>query len=119
MAASYKAYAPFNVPMKLLQPTISVVQGVRKKTFPSPESVTDVFFCSFRTFGGTERMNNDVYTVEDTATCDTWYNPNLQANCRVFNCLNAKVYEVIGTPENIDMRNQYMRFKLRAVGGQP
>lgn len=117
MARAYRPAAPFSVAMKLLTPTITNARGARVKTYPEPSDVQGVFFGSFRTFGGTERMNNDVFTVEDTATIDTWFNPAITADSQIYICQTSKVYEVIGTPENVDMRNQYMTFKVRAIGG--
>lgn len=116
---AYKPAMPFAIPFKLLQPVTTNAYGVEKKTFETPEGVQAVFFGSFRTFGGTERLYNDVYTVEDTATVDCWYSPDITANCRVYNCNTGRTFEIIGTPENIDGRNQFMQIKLRAVGGQP
>lgn len=113
----YKPAAPFSVAMKLLTPTVTNVRGARVKEYPNPGDVQAVFFGSFRTFGGTERMANEIYTIEDTATIDTWYDPSITADCRVYVCQTEKTYEVIGTPENIDMRNQYCSFKVRAIGG--
>lgn len=113
----YQPAAPFSVPMKLLVPTVENVRGARVKDYPNPDDVEAVFFGSFRTFGGTERMANEVYTIEDTATVDTWYDPVMTADCRVYVCQTGKTYEIIGTPENIEMRNQYCSFKVRAIGG--
>lgn len=116
-SAGYKPAVPFTVAMKLLAPTTRNVRGVRVNDYPEPKDVQDVFFGSFRTFGGTERMTNDVFTLEDTATIDTWFDPSITANCRVYVCATGKTYEVIGTPENIDMRNQFTVIKVRAIGG--
>ena len=113
----YRPAAPFVVPMKLLIPTVANVRGARVKEYTNPDDVEAVFFGSFRTFGGTERMANEVYTVEDTATIDTWFDPAITADCRIYVCQTGKVYEIIGTPENIEMRNQYASFKVRAIGG--
>ena len=110
---------PFDVPMKLLVPTSTVVKGVTKKVYPNPEDVTEVFFGSFRTYGGTENMSNDVYTVYDTAVIDTWYNPAITSDCRVYICETAEIYDVISRPENIGMRHQYLQFKLQKIGGKP
>lgn len=115
--ANYRPSVPFNVAMKLLEPTFAKVQGVAKPTYPDPDSVENVFFGSFRTFGGTERIRNDVYTLEDTATVDTWYDPAIKADCRIYVCDTGQTYEVLGSPENIDMRCQYLRMKIRKIGG--
>ena len=76
----------------------------------------DSVLCISKTFGGTERTNNDVVTIEDTAVIETWYRPDIKADCRIQNA-DGKTYEVIGTPENINMRNQILKFKIRAVSG--
>ena len=140
--SGYRPAAPFAVPMVLMVPTVTNVRGARVKDYPAPivgasllmEDGTALltedgdtilldnkrlrlFFGSFRTFGGTERMANEVYTIEDTATVDTWYDPIFTADCRVYVCATGKTYDVIGTPENIEMRNQYTEMKLRAIGG--
>lgn len=118
MARNYKASIPFNVPMKILKPVSKRVQGVTQKTFTEPDE-SDLFYGSFRTFGGTENISNDVYTVIDTATIDTWYRPDIKADCRIYICDTEDVYEIISDPENIDIRNQYLQFKVRKAGGRP
>lgn len=117
---AYRPMTPFNVAMKLLVPTWTSVNGVRKKTYPNPEDVTDalMFFGSFRTFGGTERDSNGLYIIENTATVETWYRPEITADCRVAVLSTGDVYDILGTPENIEMRNQFLKFKVRAVGGK-
>lgn len=115
--ANYRPSAPFNVAMKLLHPVTARVMGVKQQTFENPDDVGAFFFGSFRTFGGTERDVNGVYTLEDTATIDCWYDPAIKADCRIYVCDSGKTYEIVGTPENIDMRNQYMRLKVRSIGG--
>lgn len=119
MAKGYNPQQPFDVAMKLLIPTSQVVKGVTKKTYPDPQDVTTVFFGSFRTYGGTENRSNEIFTIYDTAVIDTWYNPAITADCRVYICETAEIYDVISRPENIGMRHQYMQFKLQKVGGKP
>lgn len=117
MARNFKPSAPFNVPMKLLVPVETVVTGTTKKTFSDPES-SELFFASFRTFGGTESERNGVYTLIDTAVIDTWYRPDIKGNCRIYLCETEQIYEIISDPEDIDMRHQYLQFKVRKVGGK-
>jgi hypothetical protein len=118
MAKSYRAYAPFDVAMKLLKPTTTMVKGVTKKVYPDPQSVEEVFFGSFRTFGGTEQYSNEVYTILATATVDTWFNPEIKADCQIYLCDTGDTYQIISQPENIDVRHQYMQFKVEKVGGK-
>lgn len=116
--AGFKPSAPFNVAMKILVPTETVVTGTTKKTFTDPES-SAMFFGSFRTFGGTENVRNGVYTLIDTAVINTWYRPDIKANCRIYVCETEQTYEIISDPEDIDMRHQYLQFKVRKFGGKP
>lgn len=110
----YKPKQPFKVPMMLLKPISKNINGVVKKTYE--DSI--MFFGSFRTFGGTEKVVNDLYTVIDTATVDTYYNPDIVANCRIKVLQTNNVYEIVNEPENIDMGNHFMQFKVTAVGGK-
>lgn len=117
---AYKPHTPFNVPMMILTPTVETVNGVRKKVYPDWHDLTDdnIFFGSFRTFGGTETVSNGVYTLENTAVVETWFRPDLQANCRVVLLQSGLIFDVMGMPENINMRSQYLKFKVKAVGGK-
>ena len=120
MAKSYKVSSPFDVPMKCLIPTETMVKGVPKKVFPDPaDNKVPVFFGSFNTYGGTENFSNDVYTVYDTASIETWWNPTITSDCQIYLCETGERWEVIGRPENIGMRHQYMQLKVQKVGGKP
>lgn len=113
----YKPAAPFNTAMKLLVPTITMVKGTKKYVYPKPEDVTDVFFGSFRTFGGTESTENNIYSVIDTATIDTWFDPKFKANCRIYLCEEEETYEITGKPEDINKQHQYLQIRCRRYGG--
>lgn len=104
---------PFSTAAMLLIPSVTTSKGSTKKTFPT---VGDIFFCSFKTFGGTEKVVNDTLVIENTAKVKTWYRPDIKADCRI-KLENGATYEVIGEPENISMRNQYLYFTVRQVKG--
>lgn len=110
--ADYKPTVPFNVAAFLMTPTTDIIKGVAKKTYTKAEKP---FFCCFKTFGGTERDVNGVTVVENTAVIETWFNPTIKADCQIE--VDGLVYEILGTPENINMRNQYLKFKVRAIKG--
>lgn len=116
---NFKPQTPFDSAFKLLKPTTTMVKGVAKKVFPEPADVTDVFYGNFRTYGGSENMSNDVYMVYDTGIINTWYDPQITSDCRVYLCDTGEVYEIINRPENISMRHQYLQFKVQKVGGKP
>lgn len=118
MARTFKPKVPFSVAMKILVPTQQIIQGVTKKVFSDPET-SELFYGSFRTFGGVENIQDNVYTLINTATIDTWYRPDIKADCRIYICETGQIYEVNGDPEDIEMRHQYLQIKVRKVGGKP
>ena len=114
---SYRPSIPFTVPMILLAPTYTTVNGVKKKTYPSAAN-GDLFYGTFKTYGGTERDVNGVYSIEDTANIETWYRADITSGCRIALGNNqSAIYDIIGEPENIEMRNQFLVFKVQRVKG--
>lgn len=111
--SSYKP-SPFTTPVKLLIPTCQTIKGVPKKTYPENG---DLIWCSFKTYGGTEREVNEAYSIEDTAKIETWYRPDIKSDCRIMLAESGATYEILNEPENIDMRNQYCTFKVRRIKG--
>jgi hypothetical protein len=99
--------------MYLQIPTIVTAKGSSKKTYPADG---ELIYCNFRTFGGTEIKSNDVLSVENTAVIETWYRPDIQADCRL-KSIEGTLYEILGTPENIYQQCQYLKFKVRAIKG--
>lgn len=101
-------------PFMRLVPTVSKVLGVNKKTF-EPDGI--VRFCNFSTYGGTETDVNGLLVVEDTAQVIAWYEPDIEAGDGIRLLETEADYEIIGNPENIEMRNQEITFKVRRLKG--
>lgn len=114
--AQFKLLAPLNVPLMLLKPAYANQYGVPNKTFPSLENGV-LIYGNFKTYGGTERDVNGLYSIEDTAIVETWYRPDILSDCRIGVIATGAVYEIINEPENINLRNQYLRFKVKRVKG--
>lgn len=112
--AEYKPRFPFSTAIELLIPTYTNSKGVQIKSFPDSGIRLN---CSFKTYGGEETTVNGAFTVLDTASVETWFRPDIKAECRIKLLSTGQVYEVIGKPENINMRNQFLKFKVRAVEG--
>lgn len=113
--ADFKPSGAFNVPLRVYPPSFTMSKGVRKKLYTEEKSFD--IFAGFRTFGGTEKEVNGVYSVEDTATVETWYRPDITAGCQIKTLQDGRTYDIIGTPENIRMQNQFSVFKVRRTGG--
>ena len=115
MAKAYTPTTPFNVTFLLMIPEYTTVKGSTKKL---SEHSAGLIYCSFKTFGGTETKSDAGIVVEDTAVVETWYRPDIKADCILQSAENENVrYEILGTPENINMRNQFLKFKVRRIGG--
>lgn len=114
--SNYRPQLDNTIPLALLIPTWTTVSGVRKKTYPSVEDGIQ-FFGSFKTFGGTESNVNGVYSIKDTASVECWYRPDITSECRVAVLSNGAIYEIINEPENVNMRNQFLKFKVSRVKG--
>lgn len=119
--ASYRLEITDPQPLVLLVPTYKNVSGVNKKSFPKLEKAlkdeNNLFFGSFKTYGGTEKDVNGVYSVEDTATIETWYRPDIKSGCRIARANDGAVFDIINEPEDIDQRHQFLKFKVRRVKG--
>ena len=109
----YKPKMPFNVPARILHCTYTKINGVNTKNYTEGEQI----FVSARSFGGTEKTTNDTYTILDTMEVDTWYRPDITSIDRIMLLDDNSIWEIISSPENIDRRNQYLRFKIERIKG--
>ena len=105
----YQPSEPFSTPLKAEKEN---VKGVKKRIWKD----VGIIYVSFKTYGGTDTNVNGIYTVVDTASVETWYRPDITAQCAV-RLEDGRIYEIIGAVENISMRNQFCKFKVRYVEG--
>lgn len=112
----YRPGKPFDTPLLLYPVTgTDTVMGVTVNTYAEKGIL---FNGSFATYGGTERAVNGLYSVEDTATVETWYRPDFAASGRVALANNpAKLYQIVGEPEDIEQRHQFTKMRLTRVQG--
>ena len=102
--------------------TYQKVNGVNKRVFTLEKDGDNqpvVRFCNFSTYGGSEYQNNGVYVVDDTANVITWFDPAIKSNGAISLCDDSTgvLYEILGEPENLEMRNQELTFKVRRYKG--
>ena len=106
--------AQMTTALRLQTPTSDKTLGVNKKTYTD---ASGVILANMKTYGGTETTKNGVLSVEDTAQIVCWYRPDIRSDCRVVRLADGAVFEIMGEPENIEMRNQFLKFKVRRVKG--
>lgn len=119
--SSFKVDLSNSIPFVLLVPTKTNVSGVLKKTYPTVavalQNNDNVFFGTFKTYGGTERDVNGVYSIIDTANIETWFRPDIKSDCRIARADDGAIFEIINEPEDINQRHQYLKFKVKRVKG--
>ena len=107
------------VPLILLKPTKKMVSGLETKVFPKLEE-GELFQGSVKFYNlpfNKDKKLNDLAVIADTATVNTWFNPEIKSDCRVAFANTGAIFDIIGEPENINQRSQFMSFKLRRIKG--
>lgn len=104
-----------NEKFELYQITFSNVSGVVKAT---AETKIGEFFANFKTYGGTERDVNGVLMIEDTAVITTHYRPDIRSDSYIVRVRDKAKFEIINEPENIELRNIALKFKVRRIKGK-
>lgn len=111
---SYKSTTWKNTALYLFVPTYEKINGVTVKKYPDKGVL---FFGSFKSYGGTETTVNGLLSVEDTADVEMWYRPDVKSDCIIANAITGARYEILGEPENVEMANQILKFKVRRIKG--
>lgn len=116
MANAFKPNVPFTTALVVLKPTYTSVAGVRTKALPALADGIQIFG-SFKTYGGTEKVVDGLYSIADTAVVETWYRPDITSDCVIAIAETGAQYQILNEPENINLRNQYLRFKVQRIKG--
>lgn len=75
----------------------------------------ETVFIAFSNFQGTEKNIDGVLSIENTASVCSPFIPDLENGDAIKLLDSGKVYEIINSPENWNMQNLYLLFKVRAV----
>lgn len=113
-----KYYVPtgvLNTPARIHHATYTKVNGVNTKTYEPEE---DIIWLAVKSYGGTEEVINGVYTIIDTVEFTGYFTPNLHSEDRIELVGSSDMFEILNTPENIDNRGAFMRFKGRRLNGK-
>lgn len=110
---AYKPSMPFNVPAQILKGEYKTVNGVKTKIFTDADQI----FVSAKSYGGTEREVNDKIVIVDTLNVETWYRPDITSIDGIRLLDDGSEWEILNNPENIDRRNQFLKFKVQRMKG--
>ena len=114
--AEFRPSLPFSTALIVLKPTYTKVAGVRSAVLPDLKDGFQIF-ASFKTYGGTDTTVDGVYSVVDTASVETWFRPDITSDCVIVLPATGAKYQIIGEPENINMRNQFLTFRVERFKG--
>ena len=114
--ASFRPSVPFSTVLIVLKPIVTKVAGVVKKSLPDLDTGFKIH-SSFKTYGGTEQTVDGIIAIDDTADVETWFRPDITSDCFVVVANTGATYEIINEPENIEQRNQFLKFKVRRYKG--
>lgn len=112
------AYRPseiddLKVLIKVYRRKKTYISGVAK--FENVPIDDPIVMCNFKTYGGTEKLANDILTIYDTAKVTTWYRPDITSDCVIEVLDTGKFYEIKNEPENFGLRNQYVQFTVERL----
>lgn len=107
----YKANLPYKVKAQWLVPVMTKVNGVNKISYSDGE----FFGCHMKTYGGREQTVNDVYNIIEQWTVETYYDPRVNGQYRIRLLHDNSVWELLNSPENVEMSNKFMLMKIERV----
>lgn len=117
--AHFRPSLPFTTALIVLKPTYTKVAGVRTKALPDLKDGIRING-TFKTYGGTrieEKTVDGLLSIQDTATVETWYRDDITSDCVIVLAETGAKYEILNEPENINRRNQFLKFMVRRVRG--
>ena len=102
-------YQQLSTPVKLYRTTTErrLGQVVREREY------VDIIFCNVKSYGGTNVVSGNEFRIDDTLDLVTWWRPDILANGAVE--IDGKMYEIIGAPEDAEMRHVWVKFKVKRV----
>lgn len=108
----YKILNNFNVPITIFKSENKKVNGINTKVYTEIGAI----FGSFKAYGGTEKESNDLIIIENTAVVETYFRPDITNDCKL-KLNDESEWEIIHL-ENIDMKNMYLKLKVRSIKGK-
>lgn len=112
--SAYKPQQPFNVPARILKGSFEKINGVNVKKFTEGALI----WISAKSYGGTEKVINDKYIIVDTLSIETWYRPDICSEDAIKLLDDNSIWEILNTPEDIERRHQFLKFKVQRYKGK-
>lgn len=108
---AYEMQERYSTPCQILKAARKKINGVVAKSYEEG----DVFFASVKSYGGSEAIINNVYTIQDTLTIETFYRQDIKSDCRIKLLDDDTIWEILNTPEQIDREHKTLTFKVKRI----
>lgn len=102
-------YEQLSTPVKLYKTVTEKTLGQIVRT----REYVDMIYCNVKSYGGTNVIIGNEFKIEDTLDLVTWYRPDITGDSAVE--IDGVMYEVIGAPENVELRNMWIKFKVKRI----
>lgn len=109
----YKIKDRLTTPIKILKQEKVNINGYIE--IKNPEISEEVIWCVWKSYGGTETDIDGLSVFQDTATVECRYTPEIKQNDTIQNLITNNKYQIITVPDNINMMNQWLRFKVKRL----
>lgn len=109
----WKPSLPYNVKAQILTAKTENKRGVIIKSYEEG----NFFYCSCKGYGGTEKIVNDKYVIEDTLIIETYYRNDISGKDKIRLLDDNSEWEILNNPENIDRKNKWLKFKVKRIQG--
>lgn len=111
----YRPAEQMVTPIKLQKAISTNVTGAIKRSYEDAAE-DSVIFCSFKTKGGTQSVQNGSLVVIDTAQVQMWYRDDVEISDRFILLQDGSAWKILNI-ENVEMRNQLLIITVQRVGG--
>lgn len=110
----YKSQGPYDVYIQVLKKNTVKKGGVTVDTYEPGKR----FWCSCIQYNTSETNFTDLKTNQAEWTVETYYTSYIQAGDKIKVLMTDEIYAIKGRPENVRMRNKYLKFKMVLVDGK-
>lgn len=102
----------YRTPARLLKGSYTKTYGTNKKVYTPTEIVIAV---SCRSYQGSEKQINGQIVIEDTFVIECNYRKDITSMDALE--ISGSTYEIINNPENINLENRKLLFKVKRYTG--
>ena len=109
-------YKPANI-REFVTPAVhkKMVEVETNGRITKQETIVSNLRGKFKQKGTAEIAANGLTVINDKVSFTTWFKADIEAHDIL--TINGVDYEIIGTPENVEMRGRYMILNLEKIGG--